>query len=103
MSSADSGQAASGRIEALLQRVLEGVQQLESKVAAQSGQIQGLQNGLEGMQSKMDVVQADLDGGKGKLLVLDEVKAVQNEMKAEQAATKDKFQILDKLETARVR
>ena len=70
MSSADSGQAASGRIEALLQRVLEGVQQLESKVAAQSGHIQGLQNGLEGVQSKMDVVQADLDGVKGKLLVL---------------------------------
>ena len=52
MSSTDSGQASNSRIEALLQRVLEGVQQLESKTAAQSGQIQGLQNGLEGVQSK---------------------------------------------------
>ena len=103
MPSTDSDQVANGRIEALLQHVLEGVQKLESKVAAQCGQIQGLQNGLEGLESKMDEVQTDLNGVKRKLLVLDEVKAVQNEMKAEQAATKDKFQILDKLETARVR
>ena len=87
MSSEDPGQAASGRIEALLQRVLEGVQQLESKVAAQSGQIQGLQSGLEGVQSKMDVVQADLDGVKGKLLVLDKL----DKLETEQAATKDKL------------
>ena len=62
-------------IEALPQRVLEGEQQLESKVAAQSGQIQGLQNGLEGAQSKMNVVQADLDSVKGKLLVLDKLES----------------------------
>ena len=95
MSSTDSGQAASGRIEAPLQRVLEGVQQLESKVAAQSGQIQSLQNGLEGMQSKMDVVQADLDGVKGKLLVLDKLETAQSRF---EAATKDELKILEKVD-----
>ena len=51
MSSTDSGQAASGRIETLLQSLLEGMQQLESKVSAQSEQIQGLQSGLEGLKN----------------------------------------------------
>ena len=65
MSSTDSGQASSSRIEALLQRLLEGVQQIESKVAAHSGQIQGLQNGIEGVQSKMDVVHQEQAVGVG--------------------------------------
>lgn len=61
MSSTDCGQTvASGRIEALLQRLLEGVQQLESKVAAQGEEIQSLKKQAINQHNYLTAVLSDV-------------------------------------------
>ena len=55
------GQAASSRIEALLQRVLDKVDGLEHQVASHNSKLEDVQNELRAVDAKLEVVRAEVE------------------------------------------